>query len=78
MQKSGLLNYYKKTGTNGINNFDYKKFSKMEIEITSNKRILSYFRLFRREINLIIKNNILLKNVQKLLLPRLMSGKLKV
>lgn len=78
MQKYGLLNYYKNTGTNGINNFNYKRFLKMNILIPNDLSLLKELELFSQEIIKLRESNFFLKQQRDFLLPCLMSGKLEV
>lgn len=77
MQKVGLLNFYKNTGTNGINNFNFKRFLKQKIICPKEELLISLekiYELVEKYRNL----NENLSNQRGMLLPRLMSGKLEV
>ena len=77
LQNSGLMNYYKNTGTNGINNFNFKRFLKMKIAMPNNSLLEPFFQLYQN-IFLLREHNYNLTKQRDLLLPRLMSGKLAV
>lgn len=78
MQKNGLLNFYKNTGTNGINNFNYKRFLKMDVLIPCNYDFINKLALLNQEIIMLRESNYNLAKQRDYLLPRLMSGKLEV
>ena len=77
LQNSGLMNYYKNTGTNGINNFNFKRFLKMKIAMPANCLLKPFVHLYQN-IFLLREHNYNLIKQRDLLLPRLMSGKLAV
>lgn len=78
MQKSGLLNYYKNSGTNGINNFNYKRFLRHEFVLPNDCLLIDKLLTIQEEIYKIVHQSTLLTRQRDLLLPRLMSGKLEV
>lgn len=77
LQNSGKMFFYKNTGTNGINNFNFKRFLKQDIYLLDDNvylRIKDAYALaskYRQE-------NYNLMKQRDSLLPRLMSGKLSV
>lgn len=77
LQDSGKMFFYKNTGTNGINNFNFKRFLKQDVYLLDNdiyfklEKLYSLANVYRQENYNYIKQ-------RDLLLPRLMSGKLSV
>ncbi len=78
LQNSGLMLYYKNTGANGINNFNFKRFLEMKISIPRNLNCIDDLMRYYDTISLLNGANYILRKQRDLLLPRLMSGKLKV
>ena len=78
LQKSGLLNFYKNTGTNGINNFNYKRFLKHKFIIPNDKKLVEQLMKIDMLTSNLADSSHLLTAQRDLLLPRLMSGKLSV
>ncbi len=77
LQKSNLLSFYKNTGTNGINNFNFKRFLRQEVIVPSEyllDKIQDIYNLVDKYRDEIIN----LKKQRDLLLPRLMNGILEV
>ena len=78
MQKKGLLNYYKNCGTNGINNFNFKRFLKMKVIIPNDMSLITILKEYQKQMMLLRNQTYILSRQRDLLLPRLMSGKLEV
>ena len=78
LQNSGIMFFYKNTGANGINNFNFKRFLRMPISIPNDMDIVEYLMCFHDEISAIREKNFNLIKQRDLLLPRLMSGRLDV
>ena len=78
LQNSGLLSFYKNTGANGINNFNFKRFLRMPISVPNDFQQLEALLKIDNEISTIREQIFNLKKQRDLLLPRLMSGKLEV
>ena len=78
LQYSGLLSFYKNTGANGINNFNFKRFLRMPICIPMDFSLLRIIMKYSDEAAVIRELNYNLIKQRDLLLPRLMSGKLEV
>ena len=78
LQNSGLMLYYKNTGANGINNFNFKRFLKMPISIPRHLNCTNDLIEYYDAISLLSETNYNLRRQRDLLLPRLMSGKLAV
>lgn len=77
LQNSGKMFFYKNTGTNGINNFNFKRFLKQDIYILDDDIFCEVSNLYELADNYRQKNYNLTKQRDSLL-PRLMSGKLSV
>lgn len=77
LQISGKMMFYKNTGTNGINNFNFKRFLKQKVYLLDENFLLKIKNILD-ELNLIRKKNEILIQQHDYLLPRLMSGKLSV
>lgn len=77
LQNSGIMFFYKNTGANGINNFNFKRFLRMPISIPNDMEIVEKMMCFHNDISAIREKNFNLIKQRDLLLPRLMSGKLK-
>ncbi len=77
LQNTKLLSFYKNTGTNGINNFNFKRFLKQEITIPPSL-VLEDIQSFYSLANSLREENINLLKQMNMLLPRLMSGKLDI
>ena len=78
MQNSGLMNFYKNSGANGINNFNFKRFLHMEVLIPNRTDLAEELETIFNSIVLLRESNCNLIQQRDLLLPRLMSGKLEV
>ena len=78
LQNSGLMFFYKNTGANGINNFNFKRFLRMPISIPTDWKDFDILLKTHDEISIIREKNFNLIKQRDLLLPRLMSGKLEV
>lgn len=78
LQNSGLMSYYKNTGANGINNFNFKRFLEMQISIPRDLSCIDDLMKYYDAISLLNGANYTLRKQRDLLLPRLMSGKLEV
>ena len=78
LQNSGMMFFYKNTGANGINNFNFKRFLRMQISIPTDGEKLEILLKIHNEISVIREKNFNLIIQRDLLLPRLMSGKLEV
>lgn len=78
LQNSGLMSYYKNTGANGINNFNFKRFLKMQISVPRHLDCVDDLMRYYNIISLLNGANYYLRKQRDLLLPRLMSGKLEV
>lgn len=77
LQDSGKMFFYKNTGTNGINNFNFKRFLKQEIYILDDE-IYSIIKDIYKLANKYRQENYNLMKQRDSLLPRLMIGKLSV
>ncbi|MBR6050577.1 MAG: restriction endonuclease subunit S [Clostridia bacterium] len=77
LQNSGIMFFYKNTGANGINNFNFKRFLRMPISIPNDMEIVEKMMCFHNEISAIREKNFNLIKQRDLLLPRLMNGKLE-
>ena len=78
LQNSGLMFFYKNTGANGINNFNFKRFLRMQISIPTDWKDFDILLKTHYEISNIREKNFNLIKQRDMLLPRLMSGKLEV
>lgn len=78
MQNSGLLSFYKNTGANGINNFNYKRFLRHRFVIPNDERIVKELMEIDKLISKLANCSNNLITQRDLLLPRLMSGKLSI
>lgn len=78
LQNSGLMFFYKNTGSNGINNFNFKKFLRMPITIPNDFSYIEPLVDYYKQASNIREMNYNLVQQRDLLLPRLMSGKLEV
>ncbi len=77
LQDSGKMFFYKNTGTNGINNFNFKRFLRQDIYILDDDIFSKVCNLYELANNYRQRNyNLSLQRDS--LLPRLMSGKLSV
>lgn len=77
LQKTGRMSFYKNTGTNGINNFNFKRFLRQQMPILNNST-LSKLKKMIEMCDTLRRENYSLKLQRDSLLPRLMSGKLSV
>ena len=78
MQNSGLMSFYKNTGANGINNFNFKRFLRMPISIPNDYTHIETLMKYNKQIIKLREMNYVLMQQRDLLLPRLISGKLEV
>ena len=78
LQKSGLMFFYKNTGANGINNFNFKRFLQMPVSVPNDFKYLKVLISMFNDISVIREQNYNLIKQRDLLLLRLMSGKLEV
>ncbi|MEK0453911.1 MAG: hypothetical protein AGIKBDMD_01889 [Synergistaceae bacterium] len=78
MQLSGKMLPLKKNGTNGINNFDFDGFLAHEFLLPDNDKLVGILCKIMGKISNIQKRFFITRNARDKLLPKLISGEIKV